>query len=462
MIRQRSFISTLFLLALLAFLPSALCGNLEYLKNLRDARISAEHKEWERAIESYNRALSEDPFGIEALRELASIHLSQRSDPGSACPLVERLKQVIPDDPNVQWLASICSSKPHRQKAESEPAKDVRIEAPSEKIPSVPSAAAQMYRLYAAANVLYSEQNFDAALQTVEKALQSDSGDISCLILKIRILISMERHGEASDLLAQIESGELGRVIMPQQMLELSIVYDVLGNASQAFAMIKQSLVGSFKGSAVPFLINFSERHSEMKEAKELLYSTLKSCDTCFDPLWGEAQAAVEKRNLYKAVYFLEFLTKVEPPDPTVFFWLGQYHAQLKNPDGTIENYEKWLKLADDTRDVSVYYNLGYSYYTKKDYPRSASYYEKAIKLEPGLAEAYMNLGMAYIGMKEWEKAKPVLKKSLQLKPSLYDAYYNLYLVAHGMGDTQAAMWYLQRFNQERSRATRPSEQQNN
>lgn len=452
-----SIASFVFLFAFLSFIhssPASHADDLAYLKNLRNARLHAENGEWDAAIELYERAVAEDPKGTDALKELVSIYIVKKKDMPSGCALIDKLKDLIPDDPQVQSLSSFCEKvAAHAAKKEAFLVENTPSTI-SSGVLEIPPPVREALPFFSEINELYIKKDYDGALQAVEKSLQADPENISLLILKAKICIAMRRIPDAKEILGRIEDQGTDSIVYTFAITDLAYIYDELDEPQKALSLLKAASSKGSEGAMINALIRFCERHREDKEANELLHSTLRSCNACSDILLTSSHSAAQSGDLEKAVRLLNYATLSDPSNHSIFFWLGHYHIQLKNLEEAIQAYEKGLKLHEG--DVTVYYNLGYAYSTKQNYEKSSLNYEKAIELDPALAKAHLNLGNACIGLKNWKKAESSFKRSLELDPSLYNAYYGLSLVARGRGDRQSEMWYLQKYYEMKGRYSKP------
>ena len=74
-------------------------------------------------------------------------------------------------------------------------------------------------------------------------------------------------------------------------------------------------------------------------------------------------------------------------------FKRGVQHSLKGEHEKAVQEYMKSLELKPDR--AVVYSNLGYEYYDLKQYDKSAQYQEKALDLDPELANAFYGLAMA-------------------------------------------------------------------
>jgi len=89
--------------------------------------------------------------------------------------------------------------------------------------------------------------------------------------------------------------------------------------------------------------------------------------------------------------------------------------------------------------------NAGVLCYHQGAYDSSVDHFKKALKLDPGMAEAYNNLGLSYTEMGKNEQASDAFRKALELDPTVGQVYNNLGYLYHRRGDLEHAVEMYQR-----------------
>ena len=87
---------------------------------------------------------------------------------------------------------------------------------------------------------------------------------------------------------------------------------------------------------------------------------------------------------------------------------------------------------------VDAYYNLADTYLNREMYPEAVQYYEAALEIEEGDADAdiYFNAGLAYEKNGQFLPAIQAYEKGLSLDDSDAEAYYRLAQTYKKNGDT--------------------------
>ncbi|HHT9126660.1 MAG TPA: tetratricopeptide repeat protein [Candidatus Brocadiia bacterium] len=100
----------------------------------------------------------------------------------------------------------------------------------------------------------------------------------------------------------------------------------------------------------------------------------------------------------------------------TTYYKKGEY-------DLAISDYNKAIEI--NPRLAEAYYNRGTAYGKKGEYDRAILDFNKAIEINPRLAEAYYNRGTAYGKKGEYDRAILDYNKALEINPRLAEAYNN-------------------------------------
>lgn len=91
--------------------------------------------------------------------------------------------------------------------------------------------------------------------------------------------------------------------------------------------------------------------------------------------------------------------------------------------NGEFDNALKEYKIAS-RKLASAYLYMGNIYFQKKEFESAQSNYRKAIRKDPGNADAYNNLAWLYYVRKEnLEEAESLAMKAIALNPSKMDVY---------------------------------------
>ncbi len=94
-------------------------------------------------------------------------------------------------------------------------------------------------------------------------------------------------------------------------------------------------------------------------------------------------------------------------------FDAGVAATKAQNWDEAVAAFEKAAATAPNCHDC--YYNIGYAYFQKKDYPNAEIAYKKATELKPDYAEAWNALANVYNLQKKLDEALAASNKAAEL-----------------------------------------------
>ncbi len=115
----------------------------------------------------------------------------------------------------------------------------------------------------------------------------------------------------------------------------------------------------------------------------------------------------------------LELSVKEKPNDDRNVHYLGREYMYYKEWDKCIETLHNHLSLPTSTwkdeRSASMRY-IAYAYYQKNYLEESIMWYKKAIQETPYLREPYFDLGYLYYTLKDYTNCEYYLKKALKIE----------------------------------------------
>ena len=107
-----------------------------------------------------------------------------------------------------------------------------------------------------------------------------------------------------------------------------------------------------------------------------------------------------------------------------------------KEPVGT----ERIICSLDDKVKAEESYTIGTTLHNKGELYRAIEYYEKALSLDPSLANAYYNLGNIHYDHGRIDQAVNCFQQTIRLHPNDAGAHYNLGHIFQSQGDLYQAV----------------------
>ncbi|MDI6743323.1 MAG: tetratricopeptide repeat protein [Smithella sp.] len=125
--------------------------------------------------------------------------------------------------------------------------------------------------------------------------------------------------------------------------------------------------------------------------------------------------------------------------------YLGKLYMDNERWDEAIDQFEKALEnYLYDTPSYALY-NMGWAYYSKKDYNRALVQYREVIRSDPQtrlMPQIMKNIGLLYYDQNNLVEAAHHFEKSVEMDSSLFDAYFLLgqtYLKMNESGKARSA-----------------------
>jgi len=129
---------------------------------------------------------------------------------------------------------------------------------------------------------------------------------------------------------------------------------------------------------------------------------------------FAKAEALLQEKKYPGALVLYEEILNRDPSFVSAYPGLIKSYAGLGDLEGGAAFIES-LYL-EDPDNAGINYGLGYALYQQKDYQTATGYFDRAIKLDPGLAEAWNNRAVIYHFVeRDYEEARRYYEKAVIL-----------------------------------------------
>jgi tetratricopeptide (TPR) repeat protein len=118
----------------------------------------------------------------------------------------------------------------------------------------------------------------------------------------------------------------------------------------------------------------------------------------------------------------IEAFRQGSPKDPVLWNKTGIAYHQMLQLDSALKSYQQAIRLKKNY--LEAINNIGTVYYARKNYRRSITYYQRALKLAPQdirSAAIYNNMGTALFARKQYKEAGEALQTALKLDPDVFE-----------------------------------------
>ena len=116
------------------------------------------------------------------------------------------------------------------------------------------------------------------------------------------------------------------------------------------------------------------------------------------------------------------------------------FFKEKKYKESALE-FEKALKI--NPKLAEGYYGLGYVYTSTKNYPEAITYFNKALEVSPNYAEAYVGSAYIYSILGDYDKAIEYYQKALKIKKDNLEVYNGLGFSYASLGKNKEAIEYF-------------------
>jgi tetratricopeptide (TPR) repeat protein len=146
----------------------------------------------------------------------------------------------------------------------------------------------------------------------------------------------------------------------------------------------------------------------------------------------GLGMALYSRGNYDDAVKSLLRAADLTPSDPRSYFFLSKaYSSSPGQADGVIQRFRRFSELQPTNGRAFYYYAMSLWKGRRAEDPgldlhQIESLLQKALTLDPALADAHLQLGNLYSDQNKYAEAIPEYGKARELDPSLGDVYYRL------------------------------------
>lgn len=114
----------------------------------------------------------------------------------------------------------------------------------------------------------------------------------------------------------------------------------------------------------------------------------------------------------------------LNPRDPKPYLFLAKVQSStITESDAYLERMARFAKLAPDNAWANFYYAVSLR---ERDGVKAVTLLERALQLDPKLADAHVQLGIIYSERKNFEPAIAAFQKAIAIEPKLEEAHYRL------------------------------------
>jgi protein O-GlcNAc transferase len=126
------------------------------------------------------------------------------------------------------------------------------------------------------------------------------------------------------------------------------------------------------------------------------------------------------------------------PQSAAECFALGTQHAQRGELDQAVALLERAVKL--EPAMAEAHHNLASARRDRGEPQAALAAYREAARVRPDFAEAHYGIGLMLMGERKYDEALPSLKRAIELAPRMAEAHFQAGNAHMGLGNWQAAL----------------------
>ena len=271
---------------------------------------------------------------------------------------------------------------------------------------------------YDAAEDAFETQNYEAALQSVNTAIEQDSAGAPAYLLKARILRSMADSTtppqEYKSLYQQAQEAEEEAVNMNPALQS-----DVAGRQQLEYITQMQNGIDYFNRA------NQSQDSLEFVRAASYFNAAHQIEPDSSSPYLNEAFALLNANQRQQVISPLEgYVERADSVDATAYQILGQLYLTNDRSEDAMGLLESATEdYPDDTDLQSLLLN---AYNSAGATDRAMQMYETQVQEQPNNAVYRYNYGSMLLNSDQFDAAIEQLQKAAELDPNNVQAHYNL------------------------------------
>jgi tetratricopeptide (TPR) repeat protein len=148
--------------------------------------------------------------------------------------------------------------------------------------------------------------------------------------------------------------------------------------------------------------------------------------------------ALQDEKSINTLVTWCKDLVQRFPGNYYAYLLLGSAYRYQDDLDNSKQAYNKAIQINPNLADA--YLGLGATYYAEDDIDKAITYNQKAAEINPQLMPAHYNLGLMYEFIDRVDDAIASYEKTVEIDPNFIEAYFSLAGLYAKKGETDKAV----------------------
>ena len=317
----------------------------------------------------------------------------------------------IPADPEPTLVEEPNPAVPQEQSPES---------SESNEAASVEPTAEDLY--WSSIGQLNSDLDYDSALETAQKLLESDQSGFA----KFDVAILLDRKGDSEQALALLDQVIAANV--PASIAALDAKLSVLtrqGRGTELETYLRENWKDTVE--TIPYAAILGRMlldQGKLEQVFKLSLAILRLQEKSAPALALIGRYYIRKDNPDLAKVALRDSIAISDTSDIVHYELGMLYLKEEKLRWAMNEFEAASLLAPHVPEYRN--NLGVLQTELGAFLAAITNLEAAVKLEPTHPGYHLNLGTAYRGDQRFLDAKGLYEKALELDSTLFDAHFNI------------------------------------
>jgi tetratricopeptide (TPR) repeat protein len=396
---------------LLALAGVALAG-----MELSSARLYKKQGEWFKSYQFYMQAVQKEPENQDAVYERGELYEQIAADPSKA----GLAKQIVGDKPNPQlelynmMLADFKAAQVVHKKGD-----ESKIKSLKKKIDGILTESWTKFYFEA---VQEDSAYAKASAEKVETPDPKEHAKKALAQLDLAIKFIPERwnaYGLRAQILGKLDD-RAGALEAWSQALAKIDSSDMPKKDAEGY----KTAVSIIRGNLLENYYNLERYKDAIRVSDEILAKDSTSEDAIQFKAFSLARMAadtsltVAQTDSMKSVAIkaLDKAKLARPDDPTIVYYIGQFHLQLGDTAAAIKSFEDYL--VKDEKDKEVRFVLGVLYLEGgrfTDTAKASEEFKKLTEFYPEDSASWINYGVAKIRLGKTEEGKKYVDKGKEL-----------------------------------------------
>jgi len=249
----------------------------------------------------------------------------------------------------------------------------------------------------------------------------TETTDYEVILLKIEVLLKLERTIEAQvlcDKLLSDESDDLDNV-------SLDIAYIYLGQSEYASALELLEKGDNFNNKNVELLYELAFCYEQNENFAKAIEVNIRIID--IDPFANEAwfnlgQLYFAKQDFQKALDAFEYALAIDEKDSLTCIQKAHVQFQLDMFEEAIETYQEYKKMTTyGSWQTDIF--IAECYEKMEKYEESIAYYQQSLTEHPENYDALTGIAICLLEQEEFQESLPFIQQALALNDEAADAW---------------------------------------